>query len=191
MEAISMKCPNCMGDVVPFGNGVYGRCTSCDSVFKLKDGEAETAAAVSDDVEDEEDDEEGFDFEQFFRDAYAEHVDDESDLSDAYFGDRLDDNPDKIDAAVKHFGIDDDDADEVYCVVDTTIFGSCKVGFAVTVSGVYMVDEDGDSAFVDWDDYDDCRIERNGGKVIIGGHPFIMSSDEAKIVARVMRDLQE
>lgn len=143
MEAISMKCPNCMGDVVPFGNGVYGRCTSCDSVFKLKDDEAETAAAVSDDVEEDEDEEEGFDFEQFFQDAYDEYVDDESDLSDAYFGDRLDDNPDKIDAAVKHFGIDDDDADEVYCVVDTTIFGSCKVGFAVTVSGVYMVDEDG------------------------------------------------
>ena len=118
-------------------------------------------------------------------------MDDESDLSDAYFADRLEDNSDKISAAVKHFDIDEDDADEVYCIVDTTIFGSCKVGFAVTVSGVYMVDEDGDSAFVDWDDYDDCRIERNGGKLIIDGHPFIMSSDEAKIMARVMRDLQE
>lgn len=191
MEAISMKCPNCMGDVVPFGNGVYGRCNSCDSVFKLKDDESGVAAGSEDFDEDDSDDEEAFDFEQFFRDAYDEYVDDESDLSDAYFADRLEDNSDKISAAVKHFDIDRDDAEEVYCVVDTTIFGSCKVGFAVTVSGVYMVDEDGDSAFVDWDDYDDCRIERNGGKLIIDGHPFIMSSDEAKIMARVMRDLQE
>ena len=191
MEAISMKCPNCMGDVVPFGNGVYGRCNSCDSVFKLKDDESGVAAGSEDFDEDDSDDEEAFDFEQFFQDAYDEYVDDESDLSDAYFADRLEDNADKISAAVKHFDIDRDGADEVYCVVDTTIFGSCKVGFAVTVSGVYMVDEDGDSAFVDWDDYDDCRIERNGGKLIIDGHPFIMSSDEAKIMARVMRDLQE
>lgn len=190
MEAISMKCPNCMGEVVPFGNGAYGRCTSCDSVFKLKDDESGFAAG-SKDLDDDGADEEAFDFEQFFQDAYDEYVDDESDLSDAYFADRLEDNRDKVDAAVKHFDIDKDDADEVYCVVDTTIFGSCKVGFAVTVSGVYMVDEDGDSAFVDWDDYDDCRIERSGGKLIIGGHPFIMSSDEARIMARVMRDLQE
>ena len=192
MEAISMKCPNCMGDVVPFGNGVYGRCTSCDSVFKLKDGEAGPAAGSEDyDGDGDDDEEEVFDFEQFFQDAYDEYVEDESDLSDAYFAERLEDNRSKVRAAVEHFGIDDDDADEVYCVVDTTIFRSCKVGFAVTVSGVYLVDEDGDSAFVDWDDYDECRIERDGGKLIIGGHPFIMSSDEAKIMARVMRDLQE
>ena len=166
MEAISMRCPNCMGDVIPFDNGAFGRCASCDSVFRLRDGE--TAGA-----------------------ATADFVDDESDLSDAYFGDRLDSNRSKIDAAVRRFDIDDDDAEEVYCVVDTTIFGSCKVGFAVTVSGLYMVDEDGDSAFLDWDDFDDCRIERDGGKLIIGGHPFIMSTDEARIVARVMRDLQD
>ena len=124
MEAISMKCPNCMGDVVPFGNGVYGRCNSCDSVFKLKDDESGVAAGSEDFDEDDSDEEEAFDFEQFFQDAYDEYVDDESDLSDAYFADRLEDNSDKISAAVKHFDIDRDDADEVYCVVDTTIFGS-------------------------------------------------------------------
>ncbi len=190
MEAISMKCPNCMGEVVPFGNGAYGRCTSCDSVFKLKDDESGVATG-SKDLDDDGADEEAFDFEQFFQDAYDEYVDDESDLSDAYFADRLEDNRDKVDAAVKHFDIDKDDADEVYCVVDTTIFGSCKVGFAVTVSGIYMVDEDGASAFIDWDDYDECRIDQRGGKLIIDGHPFIMSNVEARIMARVMRDLQE
>ncbi|ADK67390.1 hypothetical protein Olsu_0266 [Olsenella uli DSM 7084] len=190
MEAISMRCPNCMGDVIPFDNGAFGRCASCDSVFRLRDGE--TAGAATADFEDGADDtDDAFDFESFFQNAYDEYVDDESDLSDAYFGDRLDSNRSKIDAAVRRFDIDDDDAEEVYCVVDTTIFGSCKVGFAVTVSGLYMVDEDGDSAFLDWDDFDDCRIERDGGKLIIGGHPFIMSTDEARIVARVMRDLQD
>jgi hypothetical protein len=197
MEAVSMKCPNCMGDVIPFGNGVYGRCNSCDSVFKLKDGPAKDEDLDEEDFEEEDeeeedDDEEGFDFEEFFQDFYDEHVD-EDDLSDAYFADRLEDNPEKIAQAVKYFEIEDeDDADEVYCVVDTTIFGSGKVGFAVTVSGIYMKDEDGDTAFIDWDAYDDdCDIERDGGKVTIGGHPFVMSSDEAKIVARMMRALQE
>lgn len=190
MEAVSMKCPNCMGDVIPFGNGVYGRCNCCDSVFKLKDGEAETAAAASEDF-DEDDDEEAFDFEGFFQGAYDEYVDDDSDLSDAYFAERLEDNRAKIKAAVEHFDIDDDDADSVYMVVDTTIFGSCKVGYAVTCSGLYMVDEDGDSAFIDWDEYEECDIERDGGRLEIGGHPFIMSSDEARIVARVMRDLKD
>lgn len=61
----------------------------------------------------------------------------------------------------------------------------------MTVSGIYMVDEDGASAFIDWDDYDDCRIDQRGGKLIIDGHPFIMSNVEARIMARVMRDLQE
>lgn len=187
MEAISMKCPNCMGNVVPFGNGAFGRCASCDSVFKLEDDEAASVAAA--DFEDDADD--ALDLESFFQSAYDEYVDDESDLSDAYFGERLDDNRSKIDAAVRNFDIDDDDAEEVYCVVDTTLFGSCKVGFAVTISGLYVTDEDGDSAFLDWDDFDKCRIERDGGRLIIGGHPFIMSTDEARIIARVMRDLQD
>lgn len=191
MEAVSMKCPNCMGDVIPFGNGVYGRCNCCDSVFKLKDDEAADAQAAADIEDDEDDEEEEFDFEGFFQDAYDEYVDDEDDLSDAYFAERLEDNTDKIAQAVSHFDIDDDDAENVYFVLDTTIFGSCKKGFAVTVSGIYMVDEDDDSAFIDWDDYNDCDIKRSGGTVTIGGHPFIMSDSEARIVARIMRDLKD
>ncbi len=54
-----------------------------------------------------------------------------------------------------------------------------------TVSGLYMV-EDGNSRLPQLDDTDDCRIEQRDGKLIIGGHPFM--SDEAGIVARVMRD---
>lgn len=193
METVSMKCPNCMGDVVPFGNGAYGRCNSCDSVFKLKD-EKDVAAsgAQADEAEDDEDedDEEAFDFEEFFQDAYDD-LDDADVLSDAFYGDRLDDNHQKVDQAVKRFGIDDDDADEVYFVLDTTILGSCKVGLAVTVSGIYLVDEDGDSGFLDWDDYADCDIERDGGRMTIGGHPFIMSSSEARVVTRLMRDLRD
>lgn len=190
MEAVSMKCPNCMGDVIPYGNGKYGRCNSCDSVFKLRD-DVDEEAYDEDEFDDEEDDDEAFDFEEFFNDAYDTYVDDPDDLSDCYFGERLADNGYKKDAAIKHFDIGEDDEDEIWCIVDTTIFGSCKVGFAMTTSGIYFVDEDSESGFIDWDEFDKGHITRDGGAIKFCGHKFILSSDEARILVRILRDLQE
>lgn len=190
MEAVSMKCPNCMGDVIPYGNGKYGRCNSCDSVFKLRD-DVDEEAYDADEFDEEDDDEEVFDFQEFFEEAYDTYVDDRDDLSDCYFGKRLDDNGFKKDAAIKHLGVDEDDEDEIWCIVDTTIFGSGKVGFAMTTSGIYYVDEDGEQGFIDWDEFDESHITRDGGAIKFCGHKFILSSDEARILVRVLRDLQE
>lgn len=192
MKAVDMRCPNCMGTVVPFGNGTYGRCESCGATFKLRDDD-DTSADVDEDYEDDdedEDDDEGFDFEGFFDDEYHDRVDDPGRLSDAFFGPRLDQNPNKKQQAIANLHVDED-ADDIYFILDCTMFGSCKKGIAITSEGVYVVDEDMDSAFYDWDEFDDEDISREGGTVYLGGYRFIIAENEARVVVRVLKDLQK
>lgn len=132
-----------------------------------------------------------YDLTGFFHREYDGLVGDADVLSCAYFADRLEANPDKARAAVRRFGIQACDADEVTFVLDTTVFGTCKKGLAVTPSGIYLVDEGEKRAFLDWDDFATCKVSRVSDTLTIAGHPFIMSRDEARIVARVMRDLRK
>lgn len=190
MKAVDMRCPNCMGTVVPYGNGVYGRCESCGATFKLRDDD-DTSADVDDDYDedDEDDDEEGLDFEEFFNDEY-ESLDDPGRLSDLFFGPRLDQNPNKRQQAKANLHVDED-TDDIYFVLDSTMFGSCKKGIAITSEGAYVVDEDSDSAYYDWDEFDDETVSRDGGTLYLGGYRFVISEFEARIAMRVLKDLQD
>lgn len=132
-----------------------------------------------------------FDLADFFYREYDELVGDGDALACSYFAKRLEDDQAKARAAVRRFGIEGEDADEVSFVLDTTVFGTCKKGLAVTPSGIYLVDEAGKRAFLDWDDFAACKVSRVNDTLTIAGHPFIMSRDEARLVARVMRDLRK
>lgn len=191
MQAVDMRCPNCMGTVVPYGNGTYGRCESCGATFKLRDDVPESADVDDEYDEDEDDDdEEGLDFEEFFHDEFNDRVNNPASLTDLFFGPRLDDNPKKRQQAIDNLHVDED-ADDIYFVLDSTIFGSCKKGVAITSEGAYVVDEDNDSTFYDWDEFDDEEIHNDGGTLYIGGYRFIINENEARIASRVLRDLQD
>jgi hypothetical protein len=40
MQQVDLTCPNCLGRVMPYGDGTYGTCEYCGSVFKLDAGAA-------------------------------------------------------------------------------------------------------------------------------------------------------
>ena len=184
MELMILKCPQCMGEVFPYGDGSHGRCECCDSVFSLN----AAAAGNADDAGGANDDEGTIDLEGLF-DDFARELD-EDDSYEFLIGCDLESpkGQSKIQAATKYFEIEDDE--DVYLVLDTTMFGSCKVGFACCTYGIYMKDDDGDMAFLNWEDYADCELERDGGTITIGGHPFISTPDSAKALYPMLRKLQ-
>ncbi len=192
MKEISNRCPNCNGIVVPYGKGVYGRCESCDSIFKLDDDDdIEVDDEDDEDYEEEEDDDdddEGVDLEEWFQDYY-DNCDTSEFGSDLQFGDDLTEK--KIGQAVKNFNIDDDDAESVYLVLDTTFLGSCKVGFALTDSGMYYIDENDASGFMDWDTFDDARLQTDGGTLKIKRLKFITTPETAGFLFDLLDELQE
>lgn len=186
MELVSMKCPQCMGNVLPFGDGSKGRCECCDGVFAL--GGSKTQ---QDDVEDFEDEEDGedLDLEEFF-DSFSEELDDDSSY-EFFVGPSLASSKgrSKVKGARKNFDVDDDE--EIYLVLDTTIFGNCKVGLACCDSGMYMKDEDGDLGYIAWEDFIDVELDLDGGTLTIDGYPFISTPTDADLLFDLFDDLQE
>lgn len=190
MKLVSMKCPQCLGTVVPFGDGAMGRCECCDSVFSLKDADEEAASEEIDEEEEEEDDEEEeFDFEEFFDDFASEL--NEDDEYEFFVGTDLETakGKTKIEGAKKYFGVEDDE--DIYLVLDTTVFGSCKVGLACCTSGIYMKDEDGDQCFLNWEDFASCELEVDGGRLTICNSPFITQATEAELLYDLFDELQD
>lgn len=187
MELISMKCPQCMGTVEPFGDGSRGKCEYCGSVFALSGAQdasqrAEEADADADlEVED-------VDIEQFF-DDFASTLDENEDY-EFFIGTDFESGkgPSKLDGARKYFGVEDDE--DIYLVLDTTMFGSCKVGFACAESGIYMKDEDGDQCFLSWEDLPESELEVEGNRLTIQGSPFITMPTEADMLFELLCDLQ-
>ena len=163
MELISNRCTQCMGEVVPMDDGIHAKCPYCGSVYLLP--QEGRAAASQDEQYDDEDYTDGtFDLEEIIArvmgapEVYA---------TSTLWGDNV---SEKEDAARKFFGIPRDD--DVYLILDTTIFGSCKVGLAITTTGLCMKDEDGAARVIDWDEfvsdvtfsYDDGTLEIDGSK---------------------------
>lgn len=190
MELVTMKCPQCMGDVIPFGDGSSGRCDCCDSVFALSGATRQAAAAtVAANDEPEESTSTDFDPETFF-DDFANELDADDDY-DFLIGIDLetDKGRKKIKAATKYFNIDNDE--EIYLILDSTIFGSCKTGFACCESGIYMMDEDGDECYLAWEDFADADLEKQGTKLLISNSPFITTPQSATVLFSTFRRLQK
>ena len=96
----------------------------------------------------------------------------------------------KEDDARQHFAIPRDD--EVFLVLDTTLFGSCKVGLALTTSGVCMRDEDGAVRRVEWYELrDGADFSYGGGTLTIDDSKFFSADGEYiyKILNEVVAEL--
>lgn len=190
MELIDNRCPNCMGVVNRIPGTNIGECDSCGSRFTLPDEKPTRARTDDDDVDEDEDDEEEADVEGFFDDFLDELENTDADREFSVARElRRGKGRQRLEHAIKYFEIDDDV--DVYLVLDTTIFGSGKVGFAIAYDGFYCRDEDGDVAYLDWDDFEDAEIEVEGNNLTVSGYKFISNSDDADTLFEMLCDLQE
>lgn len=186
MQLIDNKCPNCMGVVVRIPGTSMGECESCGSRFTLEGAPGATGAA---DVEEEEEERGEVSLDEFFNDFYRQvRRDDDREFS---VGPELESGQGEKRArnARRYFDIDGNP--DMYLVLDTTIFGSGKVGFAICEDGWYCKDEEGDVGYLNWEDFDDCRIEVDGSELTVAGYKFTSTDDDADTLFEMLCDLQE
>ena len=91
-------------------------------------------------------------------------------------------------AARSHFGIPA--ADTVRLILDTTIFGSCKVGLALCDTGIYLRDEGGSRATIKWARFGASKVGFADGALTIDAHQFLTSHDGGDL-ARLLKQIQE
>ena len=93
-------------------------------------------------------------------------------------------------AARKYFGIPK--GDEVWLILDTTLFGSCKVGFALCTSGMHAHDERGKDAHLSWQKVATATLEDDSGTLVVDGKRFVAAGsvdDLLKLLRRIQEDL--
>ncbi len=182
MEIVSMTCPNCMGHIKPIGNG-YGQCEFCGAKFKLSD---------DDDFDDEEFDEEDEDFDaeaaidEFIGSRECPPV---KDMTDLWYGTRLEQDSDKISAAQKYLGVPTDE--DVILLVDNTMFHNGKKGLAITEYGIYLRDEDNDLESYTWDEFWDADVDPMDGHPSIDDYYWICDSDTNRGLINLFDFLQD
>jgi len=192
MQLIDNRCPNCMGVVKRIPGTNVGECESCGSRFTLAEETVKAAAAdaAGEDVDEDDDDEEGSDLEEFF-DDFIDSLDDDDDDRDYSVGVELESGKGarRFERGCKYFEIDD--GVTVYLVLDTTLMGSGKIGFAIGDDGFYCRDEDGDVGYLNWDDFDEARIEVEGTNLTVAGYKFTTTPTDADTLFEMLCDLQE
>lgn len=186
MELVSVRCTQCMGEVEPLPDGIHGKCLYCGAVFLLPETNAPKANDVPSDEDADYDDEyeDTEDLEEVDIPGIIDDVlrDNEDDLVDTTWGDGVEDSEED---ARNHFKIPSDA--EVYMILDTTLFGSCKKGLALCDTGLHLRDEDGDRFSADWDEFEDVSFEFEDDELDIDGHKFF--TPDAAYVFNVLDQL--
>lgn len=195
MQQIDLKCPNCLGKVVPYGDGTYGKCEYCGSVFRLDDG----AAVAARETKREEPPAkkkapyEG-DLKQFFQDFYESlDAEDRMELDkDLYFAGFLQSHKKKETQARQYFFVGEDNTQSIYLVLDTTMLGSGKKGLAITDRGIFYHDDGNHDGYMGWDEFAKAKFKRTSGRVEFNdGNPyFITDEDSARILVKCLKKLQ-
>lgn len=90
-------------------------------------------------------------------------------------------------AAREHFAIPADE--EVWLILDTTIFGSCKVGFALCGDGMHYRDEHGERGRLGWKRFASCTLADDDGTLLVDGKHFVTTAETADLL-RLLRQLQ-
>ena len=96
----------------------------------------------------------------------------------------------KEEAARKYFGIPKDD--KVWLILDTTLFGSCKVGFALCTSGMHAHDERGKDMHLSWQRFVNATLDNDGNTLVVDGKRFIATGavdDLLRLMHRIQKDL--
>ena len=180
MELLTQRCTQCMGEVEPMGDGIHAKCSYCGAVYLLPDNER--AAFQGDGTFDggEGDEDGGVDLEAIVANVMEPM---RGQLTSSLWGAEVEQ---KSGAARKFFGIPHDDY--IFYILDTTIFGSCKVGLALTTSGICMKDEDGAVRCVSWDELLQLDFSYRDGTLFIDGSQFY--SSDGMYVVEVLHRVQ-
>ena len=89
-------------------------------------------------------------------------------------------------AARKHFNIPD--SDNIYLVYDSTLFGSCKKGFALTSSGLYINDDA--EVILHWDAFKNAKIVSDNCLYINDLH-FATNGRTGNELCTLLEEIQE
>ena len=116
--------------------------------------------------------------------AYMKTLPDGS-LSDVLWGSKV---SKKEAAARKYFAIPAGEA--IWLILDTTLFGSCKVGFALCEGGMRYHDERGKSGCLAWDAFRRATLGNDGGTMLVADRRFVTSNDTNDMLG-LLRKLQK
>ena len=131
MEILSLKCPQCAGDLKIVGPN-HAMCKHCGSSFLLgNEGESVKDATASGFYGEFPEYGQGFVPAKFFSDFAAKHQGEQ--FKDIFVGETL--TPDHIEESIRYFKVPQ--TEPVYLVVDTSIFNTGRVGFACCETGIY------------------------------------------------------
>lgn len=89
-------------------------------------------------------------------------------------------------AAHKYFRIPD--SDEIYLILDSTLFHNCKEGFAVCDSGIFY--NRLNPGYIRWEEFKDLSIKGGLATIALGKLKFSCEVDEAKHVSAALIELQ-
>ena len=92
-------------------------------------------------------------------------------------------------AARKHFRVPDGQG--ICLVLDTTIMGSCKVGFALTDAGMYLRDERGERAALPWRGFSKRALAFDGKVLTVDDYRFLSKDGEdlCRLLKRIQREV--
>lgn len=177
MQLLNAKCPNCGGTLKLAGN-LTAECEYCDSVF-LINGEEAPNSMYANDFED------GFDFES---DDYAsaEPLDILAELTKMNDSGSIKDSDDWF---MGRRRVDDDLVikrrswlfkvtgaplrENVWGMVDTTLFHTGRQGALVCENGWYFLDQNGKKGFLSWSEFAHVDIDISGVGLLIGSYNLI------------------
>ena len=105
-------------------------------------------------------------------------------LGQTYAGSSL---PRKEALARKQFGVPS--SDQVILVLDATIFGTCKAGFALASRGIYLRDTAGKQRAIGWGDFARCKVAGDAQSLTIDGSKIV--TIDGKPLASLLVSIQK
>lgn len=148
MKEITFRCDHCGALIVPNDEKTI-KCEYCNSVYEFNDSENnfKTEAMTHYELKD--------DYLDIIREACSNYP-----TQTAYLVMGSDVTASKKrEKAIKNFAVPNE---EIFYIFDTTIFGTCRNGYALSKSGLYFKDSNNKSGMLSWDDFANTRISKEG-----------------------------
>lgn len=107
-------------------------------------------------------------------------------------GDKLDKTNRRYRSAYLEFRIPPNE--ECYLILDATVFGTCKAGFAVCAGGVYFKPNAGDTSlgtqFLPWNEFIHTKVTVEGGNLLFD-HAGFNAAGDAAMLRRLFTTIQK
>lgn len=166
-----------MGTTQTMSDGIHAKCQYCGAVFVLPEDQR-TASPRATKSERRNDD--SFDVGGFISRFMNERG---GSIEGVLWGDEV---QEKERVARKRFDVKK--KDKVFLIFDASRSGRCTKGLAVTSSGVYLRDDDGDNGNLKWDEFDDYDCGYRRGMLVVTNYPI--TSPDGEPIAELLDDIR-